>query len=489
LTPQQVYLPQAELLVGNFILRRGGKGFLFLKITTSCTTTLETTAMRSAFRTIIFLICLFFMVDSVSLMLFAQEWQLLGLEAEKVIAIAVDPFDEKIIYAGSASDFSAGKRGSLFKSTNGGASWDTLLAGVTVTDIDIHPFNSQIIYMTGGINFLTPSGIFKSMDGGKNWIKADSGIRIFYSEEGPYVLAIDPLHPDTLYAGTGGFFGGNLYKTTDGGKQWQAIGDGTYILNGVAAIAIDPKNTRIVYVGTAQNGALLKSIDGGKNWKQLNFPDVGIVHDLLVHPLNSDIVYAGTWYHGFYFSRNAGTSWQRANAGLPDTNSVRKIVTAKTKVYIAANDRKKGASYESFQNNINWKMVGNKSFEQGVNFVSYSAKQNRLLLGAPGIYKLTIRSNVESLQEKPLSLYRLWQNYPNPFNAQTMIKYYLQEKAFVRLTVYDVSNRLIRVLVHETQHPGEYRIKFDADNLASGIYFYQLQAGSHIQTQKFVLIR
>jgi len=445
--------------------------------------------MRSVSQMIYFLINLLWMVEAASHTLFAQEWQLLGLEAEKVNAIAVDPYDENIIYAGSASDFSAGKRGSLFKSTNGGASWDTLLAGVTVRDIDIHPFNSQIVYMTGGINFLTPSGIFKSLDGGKNWIRTDFGIRIFYSEEGPGVLAIDPLHPDTLYAGTGGFFGGNLYKTTDGGKQWQAIGNETYILNGVPAITIDPKNTNVVYVGTAQNGALLKSIDGGKNWKQLDFPEVGIIYDLLVHPLNSEIVYAGTWYHGFYFSRNAGTSWQRANAGLPDTNSVRKIAVAKTKVYIAANDRKKGAIYESSQNNINWKMVGNKSFEQGVNFVSYSAKQSRLLLGAPGIYTLTILSNVESLQEKPLSAYRLWQNYPNPFNSHTFIEYHLSEKSFVSLMIYDISDRLIRILVHETQYPGDYRVKFNADNLASGIYFYRLQAGSYIQTQKLVLFR
>jgi photosystem II stability/assembly factor-like uncharacterized protein len=428
------------------------------------------------------------MIGAVSRTAFAQEWQLLGLATEKITAIAVDPFDENIIYVGSASDFSAGKRGSLFKSTNGGASWDTLLAGVTVIDIDVHPFNSQIIYMTGGINFLTPSGIFKTKDSGKNWIRADFGIRI-NPEEGPVVLAIDPLHPDTLYAGTGGFFGGNLYKTTDGGKQWQAIGNETYIRNGVPAIAIDPKNTNIVYVGTAQNGALLKSIDGGKNWKQLDFPEVGIVYDLFVHPLNSKIVYAGTWRHGFYFSKNEGTSWQSANVGLPDPNWVHKIAISRTQIYIAANGGGMGAVYESSQNNINWKMVGNKSFEQGVNIVSYSAKRNRLLLGAPGIYALTIISNVKSLQEKSLSAYRLWQNYPNPFNSHTFIEYHLSEKAFVSLMIYDISHRLIRILVHETQYPGDYRVKFNADNLASGIYFYRLQAGSYIQTQKLVLLR
>ena len=68
-------------------------------------------------------------------------WQVLGLGSETIQAFAVDPFNPDVIYAGSASDFSAGTTGSIFKSVNGGACWDTLMQGVTVRDIDIHPTN------------------------------------------------------------------------------------------------------------------------------------------------------------------------------------------------------------------------------------------------------------------------------------------------------------------------------------------------------------
>lgn len=445
-------------------------------------------ALRERMNKLIFKTCLLLMTSAVSSTVFAQEWQSLGLASETVTAIAVDPFDKKIIYAGSSSDFSAGKRGNLFKSTNGGASWDTLLTGVTVTDIDIHPFNSQIVYMTGGINFLTSSGIFKTTDGGKNWIRADFGIRN-NPEEGPVVLTMDSLHPDTLYAGTGGPFGGNLYKTTDGGKQWQAIGSDINIRNGVRAIAIDPKNTSRLYVGTGQNGALLKSADGGKNWTRLNFPEVGIVYDLLVHPTNSETVYAGTWRYGFYFSRNGGSSWQSGNVGLPNPTWVHRIVVSQTHIYIAVNGGGFGAIYESLQNDINWRIVAKKSFVQGVNIVSYSTKQSKLFLGATGIYAFTILANVAQRAEKPLSTHSLLQNYPNPFNSQTVIAYQLREKAFVTLTICDISNRLIRTLVYENQPPGEYTVKFQADNFASGIYFYRFRAGSSVQTNKLVLIR
>ena len=243
-------------------------------------------------------------------------WQLLGLETEKISAIIVDPYNENIIYAGSSSDFSAGKVGGLFKSTDCGTVWDTLIRGITVRDIDIHPFNSKVLYVTAGSNYLTPAGILKSMNGGTTWFRADSGIRINL-EVGPAVLAIDPLNPNTLYVGTSGFGSGYLYKSTNSGLSWKKIGQSDIVYGGVTALAIEWQNSNILYVGTDMTGAILKSTDGGVNWERLDFPEVGIVYDLLVNPLNSQIVYAGTWRYGFYFSTNGGTSWQSANAGLP----------------------------------------------------------------------------------------------------------------------------------------------------------------------------
>lgn len=85
--------------------------------------------------------------------------------------------------------------------------------------------------------------------------------------------------------------------------------------------------------------------------------------------------------------------------------------------------------------------------------------------------------------------FMLYQNYPNPFNPTTQIKYSVAESDLVALKVFDVLGREIATFVNEQQQPGSYEIKFDATNLSSGIYFYQLKAGGFIDTKKMTLIK
>ncbi|MFO8029729.1 MAG: phosphodiester glycosidase family protein [Cyclonatronaceae bacterium] len=85
--------------------------------------------------------------------------------------------------------------------------------------------------------------------------------------------------------------------------------------------------------------------------------------------------------------------------------------------------------------------------------------------------------------------YQLAQNYPNPFNPDTRIRFDLPEQAHVRLTVYDILGRPIRVLVSEERQPGTYNITFDATGLASGTYIYELSAGDYIRRKKMMLIK
>ena len=87
------------------------------------------------------------------------------------------------------------------------------------------------------------------------------------------------------------------------------------------------------------------------------------------------------------------------------------------------------------------------------------------------------------------TLYSLSQNFPNPFNPTTTIAYTLQNKTQVTLKVYDILGRLVAVLVNEKKMPGFYEVKFDGTNVASGVYFYRLQAGSFVATKKLVILR
>jgi hypothetical protein len=98
-------------------------------------------------------------------------------------------------------------------------------------------------------------------------------------------------------------------------------------------------------------------------------------------------------------------------------------------------------------------------------------------------------TNVEIIDNNMLAEFSLSQNYPNPFNPSTKIKYHISELSFVTLEVYDVLGNKVATLVNEEKPAGEYEVEFNSNGLTSGIYFYQLKAGSFIHTKKMILLR
>ena len=85
--------------------------------------------------------------------------------------------------------------------------------------------------------------------------------------------------------------------------------------------------------------------------------------------------------------------------------------------------------------------------------------------------------------------YALFQNYPNPFNPQTNIEFAVKEACRVTLKIYDIQGHLISTLVDQDMSIGNYKVNFNADNLASGIYFYSIRMGNYIATKKMILYR
>jgi len=91
--------------------------------------------------------------------------------------------------------------------------------------------------------------------------------------------------------------------------------------------------------------------------------------------------------------------------------------------------------------------------------------------------------------ESAITQYILEQNYPNPFNPSTTIKYSIPTSSFAQLKVYDVLGNEVATLVNEEKHAGTYEVKFNAEVLTSGMYFYKLNAGSFISTKKMLLLK
>ncbi|MCK4352053.1 T9SS type A sorting domain-containing protein [candidate division WOR-3 bacterium] len=99
----------------------------------------------------------------------------------------------------------------------------------------------------------------------------------------------------------------------------------------------------------------------------------------------------------------------------------------------------------------------------------------------PGVEETENRSQIPEI--------RLMQNYPNPFNQKTVIRYSCPCPCKVSLKIYDVCGKLVRTLVNELKSAGAYTVKWNGEDMPSGLYFYQLKVGQKTRTKKLLLIR
>jgi hypothetical protein len=120
----------------------------------------------------------------------------------------------------------------------------------------------------------------------------------------------------------------------------------------------------------------------------------------------------------------------------------------------------------------------------GYTEICLTTPNNRLMIISTASHLIAIEPNQNSVTN-----YSLQQNYPNPFNPVTTIDYSLSKDSDVKLIVYDILGREIGTFVNEKKKIGNYQIKFDGNNLASGTYFYQLIVDNVSDTKKMILIK
>jgi hypothetical protein len=85
--------------------------------------------------------------------------------------------------------------------------------------------------------------------------------------------------------------------------------------------------------------------------------------------------------------------------------------------------------------------------------------------------------------------YALYANYPNPFNPSTTVQFDVPKDGYVSLKVFDYLGKEVRKLVSSELASGRHQVSFDAPGLASGVYFYRLQAGTYVETRRLCLVR
>ena len=213
------------------------------------------------------------------------------------------------------------------------------------------------------------------------------------------------------------------------------------------------------------------------------------------------------------YYNNDSTYWSyiSSNVNVQTTSSLQKFFIEPKVIEIASNQLYSpdyNAVYSSFLSKIQSNNPDLKfnvsdpnivSLSPGSNFIKGISKgETSVIISYKGLadtlYIVVDDSITTGINETkkdktiPVNFY-LSQNYPNPFNPKTFIEFSVPHSELVKLKVYDILGREIKALVNEIIQAGNYRVEFNARNIASGVYFYQLRAGDFISTKKMLLIK
>ena len=338
--------------------------------------------------------------------------------------IALNPHDSNIMYV-SAWSIQSQQAGDMFRTRDGGKTWQTLpgMHGKSIRAMAMSASDSNIL-VTGALD-----GVFRSKDGGESWerISPANHADIKNIES----IAVDPKDPNVVYAGTWHL----AWKTADGGANWQHINKGMIDDSDVFSIIVDhsnpsnvfasacsgiyksvtagdqfqkiqgipfsarrtrvlhqdPSNPSIVYAGTTEG--LWKTMDLGKTWKRVSNPEV-VVNDVYVDPRNSQHVLLATDRSGVMASIDGASTWTASNHGYTHRYVTSIVADQKdpNTIYVGVvNDREWGGVFYSHDGGEHWlqksaglggkdvftlKQASNGTLVSGTNHGMYALERN-----------------------------------------------------------------------------------------------------------------
>lgn len=324
-----------------------------------------------------------------------------------ISCIVFEPGNPSTVYAGCGSPRNGNgtHRGSVFKSEDGGETWKTITDGkqpfakATLNSLVVDPTNVKRLLVStsvgvfcsedGGatwsdsskglpghlrtrrlvmapskpnvlyLSMFAPSGhepwgggVFRSDDGGRTWQERNNGFPKHVAAAGKTWhltsnidrLQVHPSNPDIVYAGGAAWVNATVYKTVDGGLNWEQVvrfnkerpeairGWITFWGPSVYCMSMSLADPERIYYGTS--GQVLRTLDGGKNWGPCYFDwdkdldghytgtglEVTCLHSLNPHPRIKDKVYCGYFDIGLMVTPNAGRSFRRQVGGVPGSH-------------------------------------------------------------------------------------------------------------------------------------------------------------------------
>ena len=427
----------------------------------------------------------------------------------------------------------AGAWGGVYETTNRGLSWTVLNSGM-VTPLDTSSFTNSLpngyaiscglIDKNGALLVGTDSaGIFRSVDKGRTWTQTSLTL--------PFITQIFQDTMGSYYAGTAQ---NGVYSSQNNGVSWTKIPDQDGLSSGrrfncvevsyaIWPFPSDPKEFTVhrdLMGGTDEgifynildmmfpswlptwimNGSYTAFCHAGAQG-MLGFGSDGTICQRTVDDVSwinrsrvdqnvaavvkiSDTLIFSFGSRGVYRSNDTGLTWTQAISGITDTSLISATVSSKGILFAGST---RGSIYRSTDGGEQWTLIATLPYP--VRCILLDEIEILATSGAR-FYRSSL-TEVSSSFRRPTVPERseLGQNYPNPFNPSTTFSYDLTKAGMVTLKVYDILGREIATLVNGQKQPGSYRVTFDGSSLVSGVYFYELRAGSYRDVKKMLLLK
>lgn len=382
----------------------------------------------------------------------------------------------------------------LFAGTNGNGvfrtidctNWDPVNTGLSAQNGHIWIFALQ----PGG-RFLfaaADDAVYRSSDYGTSWSRVLPGIR---------ALCLATMH-QTVVAGS---YGG-IYISADQGSVWNRVDLAMDPGTAVTSLLLTEST---IWAGTTLDG-VFRSTNAGKDWIAINR---GLPFSNTIFPRVSSLtarqssVYAGT-YGGVFVSDAFDSTWTPINSGL-GAIEVSTLLTFANRIFAGTSafgphgtTMPGNGVYLLVDTTCSWSSVSPLGPVRTVNSLAVRDEDLYMavepFLDLPTLWRrplsemIQLKPNTSTVVGPPTS-FHLYQNYPNPFNATTTIECDLPNETHVLLELFNILGERVGTVINSTTQAGHHLFRLHANSLPTGVYFYRITAGVHIDTKKLLIVR